>query len=95
MVQNYVAELNIGIKRDPQFGLVLIISMGGELVNFLNDSEVVLLPATKKDIKNALYSLKGVQLLQGYRGRPLGDIEAVLNVAQSITFLAEIIEIND
>lgn len=90
MVTNAVAELNIGIKRDEQFGLALVISMGGELVNLLNDSIPLLLPTTREEVKEALFSLEGIKLLTGYRGRPKGDIDAVIDVAMSIATYAEI-----
>lgn len=84
MVSKPVAELNIGVKRDDQFGLSLIISMGGELVNLLEDSVPLLLPTNRTEIKEAILSLKGAQLLQGFRGRPNGDIEAVINTTEAI-----------
>lgn len=89
MVPGAVAELNIGIKRDEQFGLALVISMGGILVNLVNDSVPVLLPASREEILEALYSLKGIKLLTGFRGRPLGDIEAVVKAAESVAAYAE------
>lgn len=89
MVHEAVAELNIGLIRDAQFGLALVISMGGELVNLLNDSVPLLLPTTKDEIKEAIYSLKGIKLLEGFRGRPLGDLEAVVTAAEAVALFAE------
>lgn len=89
MIAGAVTELNIGIKRDGQFGLALIISMGGELVNLVNDSVAVLLPASRSEIMEALYSLKGIKLLMGFRGRPKGDVEAVINAAEAVALYAE------
>lgn len=89
MIQGTVSELNIGIKRDEQFGLALVISMGGELVNLVNDSVPILLPTSREEILRALYSLKGIKLLEGFRGRPNGDIDAVINAAESIALYAE------
>lgn len=88
MIPGAVTELNIGIIRDDQFGLALVISMGGELVNLVNDSVPILLPASREEILEALYSLKGIKLLKGFRGRPKGDIEAVINAAESIALYA-------
>ncbi|HLR62388.1 MAG TPA: acetate--CoA ligase family protein [Lentibacillus sp.] len=89
MMPGAVAELNLGIKRDDQFGLALVISMGGELVNLVNDSVPILLPASREEILEALYSLKGIKLLKGFRGRPKGDIEAVVKAAESVAKYAE------
>src|SRR5699024_11361945 len=74
---------------DDQFGLALVISMGGELVNLVNDSVPILLPAGREEILEALYSLKGIKLLKGFRGRPKGDIEAVVKAAESVAKYAE------
>lgn len=89
MVQNPVAEMTIGIKRDPQFGPAIVIGTGGELVNLLNDSAVVMLPATKNHIQKALQSLKTYPLLEGFRGRPLGDVDAFIEAVQSVARLTE------
>lgn len=89
MVVGAVAELNIGIKRDKQFGLALVISMGGELVNLMNDSIPVLLPTSREEIVEALSSLRGIKLLNGFRGRSKGDIEAVVKAAEYIASFAE------
>ncbi len=89
MISGVVAELNIGIKRDDQFGLALVISMGGEFVNLINDGVPVLLPTSREEVLRALYSLKGIKLLQGFRGRPKGDIDAVVKAAESVARYAE------
>lgn len=90
MVSGAVAELNIGIKWDEQFGLALILSMGGELVNLMEDSIPLLLPVTRDEISEALHSLKGIDLLYGFRGRPKGDVDAVIAAAEIIGDFAEV-----
>ena len=74
MISDFVAEMIIGLKRDEQFGLALILGTGGILVNLLNDSATLLLPTNRDAVHEALHSLQGSQLLQGYRGRPEGDM---------------------
>lgn len=88
MVQDSVGELIIGLKKDEQFGLVLIIGTGGILVNLFNDSAALLLPVDREAATRAVLQLKGVQLLQGYRGRPEGDIDAVVDSIMSVAELA-------
>ena len=46
MVTDGVAELLIGVTRDPQFGLLMTIAAGGVLVELLGDSASLLLPAS-------------------------------------------------
>lgn len=84
MVDNAVAELIIGLKRDEQFGLALIIGTGGVLVNLLNDSATLLLPTDRASVSAALHSLQGIKLLQGFRGKPAGDIEAVIDAVLAV-----------
>ena len=85
MVGSPVAELIIGIKRDPQFGLALVLGAGGILVNLVEDAATLLLPTDRASVEAALDGLKVARLLKGYRGQPPGDraavVEAVLAVA--------------
>ncbi len=64
-----VAELIVGIRRDPQFGHALTIGSGGILVELVRDAETVLLPASVAQIEASLARLKAGTLMRGYRGR--------------------------
>ncbi len=86
MVEDVVAELLVGIKNDPQFGLVLVIAAGGVLVELLQDSATLLLPTDEDRVLRALQSLKIFKLLQGFRGKPAVDPNMVVS---SILQLAE------
>jgi len=88
MVDNAVGELIIGLKRDEQFGLALIIGTGGILVNLINDSAPLLLPTSRDAVAEALASLKGNKLLHGYRGRPDADIEAIIDAVMAVADFA-------
>ena len=79
MIQAPVAELIVGLSRDPQFGLVMTIGAGGILVEILKDSATLLLPATREEIEQSLLGLKTAPLLQGYRGRPVADLQAAVD----------------
>lgn len=78
MVQGGVAELLVGFHRDPCFGLVMTLGLGGIWVELLGDSQTLLLPSSEADIKQALLALKGAALLQGYRGKPAADLAAAI-----------------
>ena len=84
MAQNAVAELIVGANRDPQFGLTLTLGAGGVLVELLSDTATLLLPTDKDAIHRALKSLKIYTLLQGYRGRPAGDVEATVAAIRAV-----------
>ncbi len=87
MVQVAVAELIIGVKRDPQFGLALVVGAGGILTELLKDSATLLLPTTRSEITRALEGLRIWQLVQGYRGKK-GDTEAVINAVEAVAAFA-------
>lgn len=78
MIQGPVAELIVGLSRDPQFGLIMTMGAGGILVEILKDSATLLLPATQDEIEQSLLGLKTAPLLQGYRGRPVADMPATV-----------------
>jgi acyl-CoA synthetase (NDP forming) len=89
MAPEPVAELIVGVTRDPLFGPSLVIGAGGILVELIDDSRTILLPTTRAKVEEALGSLKVAKLLDGYRGRPRGDraaaIDAILAVAAFAT----------
>ena len=89
MITGAVAELIIGIKRDQQFGPALVIGAGGTLVELMTDTASLLLPVDRADVSEALNSLAVSKMLTGYRGRPGGDINAVINAILSIAAFAE------
>jgi acyl-CoA synthetase (NDP forming) len=96
MVSGGVAELIVGITRDPIFGPVMTIGSGGVLVELLKDSATLLLPASRGEIEAALRGLKLFPLLDGYRGRPKADraaaVEAILGIADFAVANAAAIE---
>ena len=88
MVQSTVAELIVGVMHDPQFGMTLTLGFGGIWVELLKDSQTVLLPATRSELKSALMRLRMAPLLTGYRGKPAGDLGATLSAIECIARLA-------
>jgi acetate---CoA ligase (ADP-forming) len=78
MIDDAVAELIIGLGRDPVFGLYLLIGSGGVLAELVRDRRILLLPAAGADIAAAIDSLAAGALLRGYRARAIGDIEAAV-----------------
>jgi acyl-CoA synthetase (NDP forming) len=96
MVQGGLAELIVGVTRDPLFGPVMTVGSGGVLVELLQDSGTLLLPATADEVEAALRSLKMFPLLTGYRGRPKADlaaaVEAILGIASFAVTHADAIE---
>ncbi len=100
MVTGAVAELIIGITRDPQFGLALVVGAGGILTELLQDSATLLLPTNRSEIVSALQSLKVWTLVQGYRGKScdaaavVASIEAIAKFAEAHADTLEELDVN-
>jgi acyl-CoA synthetase (NDP forming) len=88
-VTNAVAEMIIGVKRDPAFGLVLVIGAGGILVEMVQDAASLLLPIDRAAIERAIRGLKVAKLLAGYRGKPPADIDAVVDSVAAVARFAD------
>ena len=84
MVTGAVAEVIIGVKRDPVMGLALVLGSGGVLANLVADSTRLLLPTGRDEILRALGHLKVMRLVSGYRGAPAGDLSALLEAVMAI-----------
>ncbi len=84
MVQNGVAELLLGITRDPAHGFVLTIGAGGVLAEIMDDTAACLVPATRDTLDKALSSLRIAPLLAGHRGRPAAQTDAILDAALAL-----------
>jgi acetyl-CoA synthetase len=85
MVSDGVAEILVGMSVDPQFGQLLTLGAGGVLTELLRDSVTLLPPFTAAGIRAALGRLRVAKLLGGYRGRPAGDVAALVQAALACT----------
>lgn len=84
MINGGVAEILIGVLRDPAHGFVLTLAAGGVLTEILQDSASLLLPTHEADIRAALKSLRIAPLLKGYRGKPAADMQAIVNAVLAV-----------
>lgn len=84
MIGDGVAEILVGLIRDPQFGQVLVLGAGGILTELLADSATLLPPFTRDSIRSALRGLKVAKLLDGFRGKPRGDVDALIELVLGI-----------
>jgi len=89
MVDDVVAELIVGVQRDPQFGLALVVGAGGILVELVEDAAMLLLPTSAEEVEAALRRLKIAKLLSGYRGKPAADMTALVKSIMAIAAFAE------
>lgn len=84
MVDDVVAELLVGVVRDPIHGFVLTIGAGGTLAELWQDTACLLLPASDTQINDALDGLRIAPLLAGYRGKPPADRKSILEAIQAV-----------
>jgi acetate---CoA ligase (ADP-forming) len=91
-------ELMVGAKRDPGWGIVLLLGLGGIWVEALGDVQELPGSADAAQIREALGKLRAAKLLAGVRGAPPADLEAVVQVVLAIGRLMqsvpELIEID-
>ncbi len=89
-MQQGVAELLVGATRDPVFGPVLTVALGGIMTEIYRDTAHALLPVTHSEAVQLLRSLKAFALLDGFRGQPSADVDAAAQamVAVGNAFMA-------
>jgi len=73
-------ELIVGAKIDNQFGLVILLGIGGTSVEIYGDMAIRMAPLTPADVHSMLHELKGGQLLSGYRGKEAVNKEELARV---------------
>jgi succinyl-CoA synthetase beta subunit len=76
-VPHPLAEMVVGLRRDPQFGWSLTLGSGGIYVELLQDTKTLLLPTDGSQIVKAIRSLKLFALLDGFRNRPKTDLTSL------------------
>ncbi len=82
-------EVIVGMTTDPQFGPVMMFGLGGIMVEVLKDVSFRLVPLTSRDAGQMINEIKGRPILDGVRGQPPSDIEALKN---TIVKVAEFVE---
>ena len=81
-------ELIVGARRDPRFGPVALVGLGGIYAELLGDVGVALAPLDRGEAVRLLESLQGAALLKGARGRAAVDIGAAADAAMALSRLA-------
>jgi acyl-CoA synthetase (NDP forming) len=81
-------ELVIGARIDPQFGPLIVVGMGGVLVEILRDTACDLAPVDRTQARRMLESLRGYTLLTGYRGSRPVDLDRLTEIIMRVSELA-------
>ena len=91
-------EVLVGVSRDPQFGALIGVGMGGIYVEVLKDVVFRLAPLSREEVREQLRAIRSFPLLQGVRGEQTADLEAVedivLRVSQLVSDFPEIVEMD-
>jgi len=81
-------EIVVGARHDPQFGVLVVVGMGGVLVEVLQDTVLALAPVSAAEAAAMLRSLKGARLLDGYRGAPAVDLPRLAGIVARFSEMA-------
>jgi acyl-CoA synthetase (NDP forming) len=80
-------ELIVGGKRDPSFGPVVMVGLGGIYVEVFRDMSLRLAPVTRREAAEMIEELKSFSLLKGVRGEGPYDVEALVEVICRVSSL--------
>lgn len=87
-VTDVVAEVLVGIRRDPPVGWLITLGAGGIYTELWQDTQFLLAPATEAQIHEALKKLRIAPLFTGFRGKPPANLNALVTLVQSAVDLA-------
>jgi acetyltransferase len=80
-------ELILGMKKDPVFGAVIMVGMGGIAAEVFRDRALALPPLNEALARRMLESLKSWPLLRGYRGKPAVNLDRLIEILMRFSYL--------
>lgn len=91
-------EVLLGMSRDPQFGPLVAFGLGGIYVEALKDVSFRVAPFSRKEAEEMIREIRSFPLLEGVRGEPPADFEAMvdalLKISRLVTDFPEIVELD-
>ncbi|MFP3947944.1 MAG: GNAT family N-acetyltransferase, partial [Longimicrobiales bacterium] len=85
-------EVMAGMSQDPVFGPIVAFGLGGIHVEVLRDVAFRVAPLTDRDAREMVREIRGWRLLQGYRGHPEADVEALEDALLRLSLLVDAVE---
>jgi len=89
-MEHGLAEVILGLRRDPELGPVVMLGSGGILAELRRSFSVRLAPVSLEAAHEMIDEVAELALLQGYRNLPRGDIDALARAVQSMSMLAAV-----
>ncbi len=91
-------EVLVGMSRDPQFGPLVAFGLGGIYVEALKDVAFRVAPFSREEAEEMIHEIRSYPLLEGVRGEPPADheaiVDALLRIGQLVTDFPEIVELD-
>lgn len=81
-------EMVVGARVDPLFGPLVVVGLGGVLVELLKDTALLPAPVSHAEALGMLRGLKGVKLLEGFRGSPPTDLDRLAEIVCRVSEFA-------
>jgi acyl-CoA synthetase (NDP forming) len=81
-------EIALGVTRDPVFGPVAMVGLGGVFIEVFRDVAFRRCPVTEDQAMEMIRSLRGLPLLEGARGRPRADVAALARALVAVSRFA-------
>jgi len=85
-------EVIVGLSYDSQLGATILFGSGGVMVEVYNDVALRLCPIDEKDALEMIADVKGARLLEGFRGRPAADVNALADTLVRVSHLGAQLE---
>ena len=91
-------EVLVGMSRDPQFGPLVAFGLGGIYVEALKDVAFRVAPFSREEADEMIREIRSYPLLEGVRGEPPADheamVDALLRISRLVTDFPEIVELD-
>lgn len=92
VIQEFVPgghEVIVGMTEDPLFGPLVVFGLGGIFVELMQDVAFRINPLSTEEAREMIGEVKAAKLLEGYRGEPPGDIDALVDLLRRVSALIE------
>jgi acetate---CoA ligase (ADP-forming) len=94
-MESGLAEVLVGYRRSAETGPIVTLALGGTLAEIYNDASVRLAPVNKASALEMIEEVKGLAPIRGYRGMPMGDLDALAKAIVNLSALAASAKISE